>query len=65
MQEICRKIEDVLFSICKVDCGWAIRHKCTGKSMGIDFEAVPENSSDDYVLGFAKCLAYQENWINP
>lgn len=57
--------EDSLFTISNDKYGWVIKHKESGKSMGINYNAIPKDSSVDYVLGYAKCLAYQEGWINP
>ena len=58
-----RYIKDELFSIDVTKYGYVIMHKKSGKSVGQSFE-VSENASDDYVLGYAKCLARWENWIN-
>ena len=55
-----RVIEDGLFLVSVGEFGWCITHKGTSKKMGINFKAIPKDSSDDYVLGYAKCLAYQE-----
>lgn len=51
-----------MFNVMKSKHGWVITHKESGKSMGVNFEAVPEDSSLDYVLGYAKCLGYMEHW---
>ena len=59
-----RHIEDELFSIDVTEYGYAITHKESGKSMGQNFKALPKDASDDYVLGYAKCLALWEGWIN-
>lgn len=58
-----RYIEDDLFIITTDSNGYVIQHKESGKRIGINNNAIPFNSSDDYIRGYAKCLAYQEQWI--
>ena len=65
MEKSSKVFEDELFSASTTEKGWSITHKQSGKSAGINFKAIPEDSSKDYVLGYAKCLAYQEGWILP
>ena len=58
-----RVMENSLFFIYTDDFGWILRCKKNDKSMGINFKELPRNSSEDYVMGYAKCLAVYENWL--
>lgn len=53
-----------LFTITRESDHWVIEHNESGKKIGINFNAIPADSSDDFVQGYAKCLAYQEGWIS-
>lgn len=63
MAQILKRIEDDLFVVEQTKFGWAIKHKDSSNSIGINYNAIPYDKSDDYVLGYAKAIAYQEHWI--
>ena len=50
------------FDISKNEYGWVIKHKPSNKSMGINYKEIPEDSSIDFVLGYARCLSAVEHW---
>lgn len=60
-----REVKTDLFTIHADDYGWCIKHNESGRSVGINYKAIPEDSSDDFIIGYATCLAYQEGWVQP
>lgn len=55
--------EDHLF-IARTDrFGWVIYKKAGQQTMGVNYQALPKNSSQDFVMGYCKCLSYQEGWM--
>lgn len=52
-----------MFIVSQDKYGWKVIHKESGKSMGVNYKALPENSCKEYVLGYCKCLALEEGWI--
>ena len=57
------RYEDNIFLVSQDEYGWKVIHKESGKSMGVNYKALPENSCKEYVLGYCKCLALEEGWI--
>lgn len=63
MAQVLKRIEDDLFVVEQTKFGWEIQHKDSNKGIGINYNAIPYDKPDDYVLGYAKAIAYQEHWI--
>lgn len=60
---VTRVLENSLF-IARTDVdGWAIYEKKNKHSTNINYTSLPKTSSEDYIMGYAKCLAVYENWL--
>lgn len=47
--------------------GWDIKYTDSNKiihGISVNYKALPRNSVKDFVLGYARCLAFQERWID-
>lgn len=60
-----RMIENSMFLIYKSICSdcWVINHKVSGNNECVPYKILGKSVKDDYLLGYAKCLAVERKWI--
>jgi hypothetical protein len=42
---------------------WTIKFKKTGETLEVPFKKLQKSSSNDFVMGYAKCLAHTNEWL--
>jgi len=55
--------ENSLFIVRTDIYGWVITKKGSGQSIGINYKELPKRSSEEYIMGYAKCVSVYENWL--
>jgi hypothetical protein len=43
---------------------WTIQFKQTGETVDIPFKKLQKSSSNDFVMGYVKCLAHTKGWLD-